>query len=127
MEAVTSYEKSRGVKRERATASETSFEELDREDLYKRERERRRRRQERWEKDPNRRAEHAFDEELDDFYDPILSGWASETAKRSLKRMSHHLDTMATRRAVVLSRSGGFGFPTGRRPSSTRRRGNNPT
>jgi hypothetical protein len=116
MEAVATYDKSRGVKRDSTNVSYPSFEELDREDSYKRERERRKRRQERWETDPSRRAEHSFEEELDDFYD--LQGWASETAKRSLKRMSHHLD-MASRRAVVLSRSGGFSFS---RRSSNRRR-----
>jgi hypothetical protein len=107
MEAVATYDKSRGVKRDSTHVSYPSFKELDREGSYKREREQRKRRQERWETDPSRRAEHSFEEELDFFYDP--QGWTSETAKRSLKRMSHHLD-MASRRAVVLSRSGGFSF-----------------
>lgn len=124
MEAVTAHDKTRGVKRDRTDINYPSFEELDREDSYKRERERRKRRLERWEKDPSRRAENAFDEELDDFYDPILSGWGSETAKRSLKRMSHHLDAIASRQASAFPRSKGHSFPTSSRQSSSRRRSN---
>ena len=122
MEAVTSYDKSRGVKRDSSDITYPSFDELDREDSYKRERERQKRRLERWENDPNRKTDRQFAEDLDDFYDleGDLPGWASETAKRSLKRMSHHLD-MASRRAAGLSRSGGVSFSHSRTSRSRRR------
>jgi hypothetical protein len=128
MEAVTSQDKLRGVKRDADTMNLSSFDELDREDTYKRERERRKRRLERWENDPNRQADSVYEEDLEEYFDPLLTGWASETAKRSLKRMSHHLGTtMANRRDIFANRAS-FSFPAPRRsvskPISKRRGGN---
>lgn len=126
MEAVTSYNHSRGIKRDRSHVSYPTFEEVDRQDSYERERERRKRRQERWKKDPMRRAELDLDEDFDELYGH--TGWAAETVKQSLRRMSHHLDM--TQRAidmtqrVVLSRSGVFPYQTSSRRSSNRRRSN---
>lgn len=68
---------------------------LDREDRYSRERERRQRRLERWEKDPELAAKHGayHDAETGEVYcDPVLSNaWAAESARRSLKRMTHNM------------------------------------
>lgn len=68
---------------------------VDREDAYRRERERRCRRLERWEKNPELAAKHGAYHDADTaevYCDPVLSTtWAAESARRSLKRMSQHL------------------------------------
>lgn len=117
MEAVTSFEKSKGIKRDSSEVSHSSFEELDKQDAFRRELERRSRREERTDRNPAHRNEHVYDAELDDIYDPFLSGWAAETAKRSLTRMSQHLDSISRRNTS----RGSFPFPAGSRRSNRRR------
>eukprot|EP00980_Cylindrotheca_fusiformis_P001431 scaffold345_cov134-Cylindrotheca_fusiformis.AAC.42 len=89
--------------------SDTSrnFDEIDREDSFEREQERRKRR-----KEHGRAQDHAYDEAI---YDDPSALWASLTSKRSLKRMSQHLDTMRAvssrgvrGRKTVVSRSSGL-------------------
>mmetsp|Transcript_8996 Transcript_8996/g.14441 ORF Transcript_8996/g.14441 Transcript_8996/m.14441 type:complete len:636 (+) Transcript_8996:181-2088(+) len=122
MEAVTTYEKSRGIKRDRSDICCQQFDDVDREDSVKRERERRKHRHERYEQDPSRRPDPAF--EVDDFYEPPLAGWSNnEPSKRSLKRMAHHLETITSRRGVT-TRSHAAGLYGGTRRSSGRRRSN---
>jgi hypothetical protein len=117
MEAVSSYEKVKGIKRDSSEISIASFEELDKEDAFQRENERRKRRQGRTHKSSDQSHEHLYDAELDDLYGPLLSGWAADTAKRSLARMSHHLDSIARRSTS----RGSFPFPAGSRRSNRRR------
>ena len=122
MEAVTLHEKARGLKGDRSALTVSCFDDLDRDDCYKRERERRKRRMERWEQDPHRQEDQDYEENFDDLYDPLANGWAAETAKRSLKRMSHHLSSIANRRDIFANRAT-FAFPTAHRRSTNRRRG----
>lgn len=89
MEAVAEHEKKGGLKRDASLMSASFALSMDKVDARKRESERRLRRQER-EKSRNTRLV----ENGGDLYDPQLPGWAAETAKRSLKRMSHHLETI---------------------------------
>jgi len=92
MEAVTHYEKSsKGSKRDFSEISHRTYKDIDREDSYKRSRERTRRREE---KDPSKIREQD-DDILDDFsdepYDDHLKSWAiAGASKRSLSRMVHH-------------------------------------
>jgi hypothetical protein len=123
MEAVTTFEKSRGIKRDRSDITFPPFDDVDREDSFKRERERRKRRHERYEQDPTSRPDPAFED--DDFYEPPLAGWSNnEPSKRSLKRMAHHLDTITSRRGAVTTRSHAAGLYNATRRSSGRRRSN---
>jgi hypothetical protein len=84
-EAVSRYKK-RGSLKDKPTVSNQNYDELDREDSFKRERERRKRRMEH-----KGSQEHAYDEAI---YDDPTALWASLNAKRSLKRMSRHLEGM---------------------------------
>lgn len=78
--------------------TESHFNELDREERWKREGERKRRRKERQLKNPELKAAAGHlvnqdDEEGDVYCDQALSGsWAAESARRSLKRMAPHLN-----------------------------------
>mmetsp|Transcript_17694 Transcript_17694/g.30924 ORF Transcript_17694/g.30924 Transcript_17694/m.30924 type:complete len:554 (-) Transcript_17694:76-1737(-) len=110
MEAVTSWEASKGIKRDSSEISYSSFEELDKEDKYAREKERRKRRKRPSDVDP---------EEL--YEDPIFGTWEADAAKRSLKRMSQHLDAI-NRRTATVSRGGSSFFATGSQRTSRRRR-----
>jgi hypothetical protein len=144
-EAVTSYEKSRGNKRTKPCFSSQSYDELDRKDSFKREKERRKRRKQRREDGQDRPFEIIDDlEDFEDLYDNPNALWETLSDKRSLKRMSHHLDSMRQRafgsggRRLVLNaevlnarvlnaRAERFGFTqslsSSRRSSSSRRRG----
>ena len=126
MEAVTTYDKSR--KRDRTEFTPPVFDELDREDSYKREKERRKRRHERYEEDPDSHPDPSFDDDMDDYYEPPLLGWAPEPAtKRSLKRMAHHLDSMPgrTRRDALRSAVTREQYQAGSRRSNRRRSSRN--
>ncbi len=119
MEAVLSFDKSRGTKRDGTELRYTSFEELDKVDAVQRENERRKRRQERPRRSATNRNEHVYDSELDDLDDPFFAGWAAETAKRSMTRMSRHLASLSRRNTP----KGSFSFPAAagsRRPSRRR-------
>lgn len=127
MEAVTAHEKTRSLKRDRHEMSRFTFEELDSEDKYCRDRERKKRKLERMENDPSRRHD-AGSMDMEDLYDEF-KGWAAESSKRSLKRMAKHLESMTSRSMAVFSSSSSrsrfsFGTTSGgsRRSSGNRRR-----
>lgn len=102
---------------------------VDREDMHRRERERRTRRLERYENNPNLSAGHLVNHDDDDVYcDQVLSSsWAAASARRSLKRMSHHLNVgnfHVGRSGVYAPREtfgSRVGYGMGRRTSSRRR------
>ena len=124
MEAVTDWEKSKGIKRDSSEISHLNFDELDMEDNYEREKERRRRRKERLEYDPDNKNSNsaAQDVEPDEsFEDFVFGSMKDDAARKSLKRMSHHLDAISRRTG---SRGGNsfFGTGTGAQQRSTRRR-----
>jgi len=126
LEAVDAQEK-KGARRDRHDLALLSFEVLDSEDKYRRERERKKRRLERIESDPNRRHE-LVDFEMEEIYDEFR-GWAHEAPKRSLRRMAKHLENMTNRSMAAFNNRHRYSFPTGtnsnsssRRSSSSRRR-----
>ncbi len=111
MEAVASFPKSKGMKRDGVEVRYSSFEDLDREDGVQRENERRKRRQERPHKGADNRNEKVYESEVDDLNDPFFPCWADETAKRSLMRTSRHLAPISRRRTS----RGSLSFPVGSR------------
>jgi len=112
MEAVSRWEKMKGVKRDGSEISYRSYKELDKEDQYKRAKERKRRRQERDGIDPDVVHDVHFEEHLSDFSDEpfnedqFLSTWASVAPKRALKHISQHTMESITRRSA-----GSLNFP----------------
>jgi len=95
METVVHWQKAKGAKRGFSEISHRTFKDIDREDSYKRARERNRRRQERLESDPNKKHK-LNDENLNDFSDDLygehFKSWAADAvvSKRPLSRMIHH-------------------------------------
>ena len=95
MEAVSEYEKTRAGKRNKLNAANktpVTFDDLDRQDCYKRERERVKRRIQR-----NNEDYLDMEEEEDDHDDDPMDldviyehGWIGETVKRAMDRMPHH-------------------------------------
>lgn len=106
---------------------------MDREDVFRRERERRQRRLERWEKNPELASKYGsiYDREAGDYVDPVVSGaWAAEAARKSLKRMTHninvgslrHIDNGGSPRSPQVRRGVQHGGMRRRSSSRTRRR-----
>jgi len=96
METVALLEKAKGAKRDFSEISHRTFKDIDREDSYKRAKERNRRRLDWVEKDPSKIREQD-DENLNDFSDEPydedhFKSWAAGAgaSKRSLRRMVHY-------------------------------------
>ncbi|CAB9517752.1 expressed unknown protein [Seminavis robusta] len=119
-----------GHKRDFSAIADSFYSSCDREDTCSRENERRMRRLERDGKAPRQPAGVLVKTEDEDMYlDQVhSSSWAAESVRRSLKRMSHHVNIGGTFRVdrtgvyATTSRDSGAGvYPTRRRRSSERK------